>query len=82
MVMYRDFATRSARRLRLVGEVWNNADGSVSVVAEGERAALESLVLLLHKGSVLSAVENVVVVWGEVTGKYLDFTIRYKEHEK
>src|SRR3989344_224255 len=37
VVMYRDFATRKARGLGLVGEVKNLPDGTVRVVAEGAR---------------------------------------------
>ncbi len=75
MVMYRDFVTRNAKKLGLTGEVWNAADGTVYVVAEGEEPALGSLVGKLRTGSALSRVEDVVVSFAEATEKFSDFNI-------
>ena len=77
MVMFRDFTMRKARSFGLVGYVKNLPDGSVEVVAEGERAALEALVEKLHKGSVLSKVDHVEVVWGEPSKQFRNFSITY-----
>lgn len=77
LVMYRDFATRKARGLGVVGEVANRADGSVRVVAEGEERALLDFIKELNKGSLLSHVEEVDVTWREATGEFADFTIDY-----
>ncbi len=77
MVMYRDFAQRKARGLRLVGEVQNLKDGTVRVVAEGPRANLEVYVEKLKKGPLLARVESVSVDFGEAAGGYTDFSIRY-----
>ncbi len=77
MVMYRDFAARNARKLGLVGTVRNCADGSVSVVAEGEESALLQFLLLLRKGSVLSKVEDVTVDWRDISEEYTAFSISY-----
>jgi acylphosphatase len=77
MVMYRDFAQRKARGLRLVGEVQNLKDGTVRVVAEGPRANLEAYVEKLKKGPLLARVEGVQANFGEATGGYTDFSIRY-----
>ena len=77
MVMYRDFAQRKARGLRLVGEVQNLKDGTVRVVAEGPRANLEAYVEKLKKGPLLARVESVRVDFGEAAGGYTDFSIRY-----
>ncbi len=78
MVMYRDFCMRKARSLKLTGTVKNEDDGSVTVVAEGERAALLQLTLLLKKGSALSSVESVDVKWESYIGEFSDFNILYK----
>ncbi len=64
MVMMRDFATRKARKLGLVGFVRNLPDGSVEAYAEGKKEALEKFVAYLRKGSLLSRVERV-----ETTGE-------------
>lgn len=63
MVMFRDFATRKARKLRLTGFVQNLADGTVEVLAQGGRDALERYIAYLNKGSVLSRVDKVAVDW-------------------
>ena len=75
MVLFRDFAQRKARRLNIVGWVKNEPDGSVSVLAQGEKAALERYVELLKKGPVLARVEDVVCTWREPTQAFDDFRI-------
>lgn len=77
MVMYRDFATRNAKKLGLIGYVQNEHDGSVTVIAEGEEAALEEYLALLHKGSLLSRVETIAPAWRDASGEYKDFSIHY-----
>lgn len=77
MVMYRDFATRKARGLGLVGEVQNLEDGSVSVIAEGSRTHLERYIEKLKKGSLLSDVERVEVRFLPATTTYTSFSITY-----
>jgi len=77
VVMYRDFATRKARGLGLVGEVKNLPDGTVRVVAEGPRATLERFVKKLHRGSLLSRVDGIATSWLPYTGAYRSFDIAY-----
>ena len=77
LVMYRDFATRKARNLGLVGEVQNCKDGTVRVIAEGPREKLEIFLVKLKKGSLLSRVDDVVsATWGTPTGEYC--LVRYQ----
>lgn len=76
MVMYRDFSQRKARKLGLVGFVKNETDGSVTVVAEGTKEKLDTYLVYLHKGSILSRVENVRVEWKESTNEFTDFKIQ------
>lgn len=76
-VMYRDFATRKARSLGLVGEVQNLPDGTVRVIAEGSREKLDEYVKKLRRGSLLSRVEGVVVSYVPPTGTYTYFDITY-----
>jgi acylphosphatase len=75
MVMYRDFVQRKARSLKLVGEVQNMMDGTVRVVAEGSRKALEALVTKLCRGSLLAHVASVQTIWLPATGEYTTFTL-------
>ena len=77
LVMYRDFATRKARGLGLVGEVQNLADGTVRVVAEGPRTKLEQYVRKLWQGSLLSSVEDVQTTYLPATGEFKYFDINY-----
>lgn len=77
MVMYRDFAQRKARGLRLSGELQNLKDGTVRVLAEGPRAALEKYLHKLHGGPLLARVEHVDPVWKEAEDGYKGFEIIY-----
>lgn len=77
LVMYRDFATRKARGLRLVGEVQNLPDKTVRVVAEGPREKLAAYITKLNQGSLLSDVKGVDVAWLPATGAYTTFSINY-----
>jgi acylphosphatase len=77
MVMMRDFVQRSASKIGVVGLVRNLPDGTVEVIAQGERPLLEQLVAKLHKGSLLSHVEGVKVDWREAGEIYQGFRIDY-----
>lgn len=76
-VMFRDFACRKARGLKLTGEVRNLPDGKVSVIAEGLRPAIEKYIEKLKKGSLLAHVQDVSVSWYAPTNVYKAFKIRY-----
>lgn len=77
MVMYRDFAQRKARGLRLAGEVENLKDGTVRVVAEGPRDRLERYIIKLRKGPLLARVEDVTIAWHAASGTHAGFSIIY-----
>ena len=64
-VGFRDYVKRRARRLMLGGFVENRTDGSVYVVATGERAALELLLYDLRRGPSHAEVSKVDVEWLE-----------------
>lgn len=64
MVMFRDFTLRRAKKLGLSGTVQNLSDGSVKVVARGERENLEELLESLRKGPAFAKVKDVSVAWG------------------
>lgn len=76
-VMYRDFAQRKARGLKLVGEVENLPDGTVRVIAEGPRGSLEKYLEKLEGGPLLARVESVAPTWIPAQGDYTGFTITY-----
>lgn len=78
MVMFRDFTQRTAKKLHLTGEVHNEPDGSVSVIAQGQQDALQNLLGRLHHGSLFSRVDRVDVQWLEQpTQSFSKFSIRY-----
>ena len=69
-VGFRYYARAAARQLGLTGWGANNWDGSVTLEAQGERAALDALVPLIERSNHLSR-----IVYVEVT------TLPVKEHE-
>jgi len=77
LVMYRDFAQRKGTGLKLAGTVQNLPDGTVRVVAEGPRPALEAYLAKLRKGPVLARVDAVAHAWLPATGEYRRFSIVY-----
>ena len=77
MVMMRDYVQRSARSLGLNGYVKNLMDGTVEVLAQGDRKQLEALVEKLRKGSLLARVDDVQVEWRRPGEQYNGFNILY-----
>lgn len=78
MVMFRDFVTREARSLGIKGTVKNNADGSVSIIAEGDEVVLHAFLELVGKGPLLARVDKVRGDWAEPFGCYKNFDILYE----
>lgn len=79
-VGYRVFALREASRLGLGGFVANEADGSVRVVAEGERADLEALLERLEEGPPAGFVDRVITRWEPARGLGSGFRIASGAH--
>ena len=77
MVMYRDFAQRKARGLKLVGTVQNLKNGTVEVVAEGSEEKLNAYIEKLKGGPLLARVDDVQVQWREPLGTFTDFVILF-----
>lgn len=75
-VNFRYFTARAARQLNLGGWVANRWDGTVEVIAEGSRGALDEFLGLLHKGPPYSNVARVAALWRPSTGEYPSFTVR------
>ena len=79
-VGFRIYVARTARRLGLVGWVANEASGRVRSVAEGSRAALETLLEELRSGPPGARVERVDASWSAATGTFSDFDVRAGWH--
>ena len=75
-VGFRYFVEEEAIMLDLKGWVRNRWDGTVEVVAEGERQALEKFLAALRRGPRASSVSDVQVVWLPATGEFHSFTVR------
>lgn len=76
-VNFRYYTEHKANRLNLTGWVRKLQDGTVEVLAEGQRDELESLLEYLHDGSPASQVEAVNAEWNDATGNYADFKTTY-----
>lgn len=77
MVMFRDFLTRTARRLALRGWVRNLSDGRVEFLAQGEHSALERLLAKAHEGPLLARVDGVDAEFRALGAAEGRFEIRY-----
>lgn len=75
-VNFRAYTRREAARLGLNGYALNRSDGAVEVVAEGERAALEKLLLWLQHGPPSARVDQVSPRWETATGEFARFEVR------
>ncbi len=75
-VNFRYYTVHTAQTLDLTGWVANRPDGTVEVMAEGPRPALDDLLDFLHRGPSHAAVERVDSQWLKPTGQFLDFQVR------
>jgi acylphosphatase len=75
-VFYRGFVESHARRLGLEGYVRNQRDGSVEVVAEGNKESLDKLMVLLRQGPPAARVDDIDISWGDASGDYPGFYVR------
>jgi acylphosphatase len=76
-VFYRAFVESHALELNLAGCVRNLPENQVEVVAEGEKQKLEKLLERLKKGPPAARVDTVEVIWGEFTGDFTQFSVKY-----
>ena len=76
-VGFRYFVQRRAHQLGLSGWVRNNEDGSVELVAEGERDPLELLKRAVEEGPRMARVERVDVQWSSATGTLQSFDLAW-----
>jgi acylphosphatase len=75
-VGFRAFVENQANVLGLAGWVRNRWDGSVEVLAEGDRTSLERLLTALYRGPHSSQVTGVNPTWSEATGEFPNFRVR------
>lgn len=75
-VGFRAFAVESGIILGVTGWARNKWDGSVEVVAEGERKSLKRLLAALHQGPRMARVDRVNVEWQQASGEFKSFYVR------
>ncbi len=76
-IFFRSNTQKQAAKLGLTGWVKNNDDGTVEVVAEGDKKDLKELLAWCSKGPSIARVENVESNWENATGEFGHFSIRY-----
>ena len=77
-VGYRYFTRKMASDLDVRGRVRNEADGSVSIAAEGREDIVKHLIDLLKRGPTLSRVVDIKVNKYQIDDyKYPDFRVAY-----
>ena len=76
-VGFRNFTQLNARQLGINGYAKNLPNGTVEVVAEGDKARLDALVVLLKKGPRYARVDSLDIDERPFTGEYESFGIRY-----
>ncbi len=75
-VGFRHFCTTRAQKQNLHGWVRNEKDGSVRLVVEGPRPALEELLSAVRDGPAAARVENVSSEWKTAEGGFDGFRTR------
>jgi acylphosphatase len=76
-VSFRYYTIREAQTLALKGYVRNCWDGTVEVVAEGERGAVTKLLAWLHRGPPSAQVDKVDSSWEEAIGEFDRFEVQF-----
>ncbi len=76
-VFFRREVTRLARHLDVSGWVRNLPDGSVEVLAEGDKQKLDELVQFCRIGPSGARVKDVGVEWSDFRGEFRGFKITH-----
>lgn len=76
-VGFRAFTIRKANETGVNGWVRNLRDGSVEVMAEGRRTALDKLLSTLRRGPTSASVTDLKADWRNATGEFDGFNVKY-----
>lgn len=76
-VFFRSGAEQKAFSLGIRGWVKNRRDGSVEILAEGEREALEALLGWCRKGPPTARVDRIEHSWDDFKGEFSSFSVTY-----
>lgn len=74
---------RTAKNLKLTGKIFNNDDGSIGLVAEGDDEVLSifSKKITEMRPITLSLLDNFFMKWHKATGEFTDFFIIDKKNK-
>lgn len=75
-VGFRAFVVENGLSLGASGWARNRWDGTVEVVAEGDRQSLEKLLASLRRGPRMANVTKVDIDWQAYTGEFNSFSVR------
>jgi acylphosphatase len=76
-VSFRYYTQKQAQKLGLVGYVKNQVDGSVKIIAQGEKPNLDKLKNWCFSGSPYSSVKNVECISINESEQFSSFKISY-----
>jgi len=76
-VFFRSETQDKAARQNVTGWVRNLPDGRVEAVFEGEKDRVEALIEFCRRGPPGARVTRVEIKWGDYTGEFKSFGIRY-----
>lgn len=77
-VFFRAYAVQKAQDLGdVMGWVANESDGTVQLIAEGPENKVHDLVDWCHSGPSTAQVKKVEIEWGQYSGEFDEFDIRY-----
>ena len=74
-VFFRSYLAKNARELGLVGFVRNLSNGSVEVLAEGDKQQLKKLIEFMKQGPSAAHVDEYKINWSRPSGDYLQFYV-------
>ncbi len=75
-VFFRANTVSTAKKIGVTGWVRNRRDGSVEIVAEGEKEKLEELLQWCRRGPPSAAVDRIKSEWEKFRGEFSDFVAR------
>ena len=76
-VGFRFFVIEKARENNVTGYVQNLPDGTVKVIAEGDKGLLQDFIGMLKVGPVSAHVTGLEVAWDNGESQFSTFDIRY-----
>jgi len=74
-VYFRSTAAETGLKLGLTGWAKNRPNGTVEIIAEGDKDQIEKLIKWCHKGPPTARVDGVDISWEPTTGEFQTFRV-------